>query len=128
MNSADRTILEADDEVFLDVYVKKGTDEILGATMVCRHAGEMISEITLAMTASAGLGTVARTIHPCPTQAEAIKKAGDVYNRTRLTPRVQKIFKSLVIMAAVILNIVMLPFFGGYILLWSRTSNPHEGN
>ena len=97
MNSADRTILEADDEVFLDVYVKIGTDEILGATMVCRHAGEMISEITLAMTASAGLGTVARNIHTCPTQAEAIKKAGDVYNRTRLTPRVQKIFKVLLI-------------------------------
>ena len=97
MNSVDRAILEADDEGFLDVYVKIGTGGILGATMVCLHAGKMISEITLAMTAGTGLGTVARTIHPCPTQAEAIKKAGDVYNRTRLTPRVQKIFKVLLI-------------------------------
>ena len=95
MNSVDRAILESDDDGFLDVYVKKGADEILGATMFCRHAGDMISEITLAMAAGAGLGTIARTIHPYPTQAEAIKKAGDAYNRTRLTPRVQKIFKTL---------------------------------
>ncbi len=95
MNSVDRAILEGDEDGFLDVYVKKGADEILGATMVCRHAGDMISEITVAMAAGAGLGTIARTIHPYPTQAEAIKKAGDAYNRTRLTPRVQKIFKAL---------------------------------
>ena len=95
MNTVDRAILEGDDEGFLDVYVKKGTDEILGATMVCRHAGDMISEVTVAMAAGAGLGTIARAIHPYPTQAEAIKKAGDAYNRTRLTPRVQKIFNTL---------------------------------
>jgi hypothetical protein len=63
--------------------------------MVCRHAGKMISVIALAMTAGTELGTVARTINPYPTQAEAIKKAGDVYNRTGLTPQVQKIFKVL---------------------------------
>ncbi|MGD9237292.1 MAG: mercuric reductase [Desulfobacterales bacterium] len=95
MNTVDRAILEGDDDGFLDVYVKKGTDDILGATMVCRHAGDMISEITVAMAAGAGLGTIARTIHPYPTQAEAIKKAGDAYNRSRLTPRVQKIFNTL---------------------------------
>ncbi len=95
MSTVDRAILEGDDDGFLDVYVKKGTDEILGATMVCRHAGDMISEITVAMEAGAGLGTITRTIHPYPTQAEAIKKAGDAYNRTRLTPRVQKIFNTL---------------------------------
>lgn len=95
MNSVDRAILESDDDGFLDVYVKKGADKILGATMVARHAGEMISEITLAMVADAGLGTIAKTIHPYPTQAEAIKKAGDAYSRSRLTPLVQNIFKVL---------------------------------
>ena len=63
--------------------------------MVARHAGDMISEITLAMVAGAGLGTLSKTIHPYPTQAEAIKKAGDAYNRTRLTPRVKSIFNTL---------------------------------
>jgi pyruvate/2-oxoglutarate dehydrogenase complex dihydrolipoamide dehydrogenase (E3) component len=95
MNSVDRAILEGDDDGFLDVYVKKGADKILGATMVARHAGDMISEITLDMVAGVGLGAIAKTIHPYPTQAEAIKKAGDAYNRTRLTPRVQNIFKTL---------------------------------
>jgi len=95
MNSVDRAILEGDDDGFLDVYVKKGADKILGATMVSRHAGDMISEITLAMVAGVGLGTIAKTIHPYPTQAEALKKAGDAYNRTRLTSRVQNIFKTL---------------------------------
>jgi pyruvate/2-oxoglutarate dehydrogenase complex dihydrolipoamide dehydrogenase (E3) component len=95
MNSVDRAILEGDDDGFLDVYVKKGTDKIVGATLVSRHAGDMISEITLAMVSGAGLGTIAKTIHPYPTQAEAIKKAGDAFNRTRLTPGVRKVFDAL---------------------------------
>jgi len=53
----------------------------------------MISEITLAMVGKLGLKTLARTIHPYPTQAEAIKKAADAYNRTRLTPFVKGLFQ-----------------------------------
>ncbi len=82
----DRAILEGEDEGFVKVHVQEGTDKILGATIVARHAGEMINEITLAMVGGLGLGTIARTIHPYPTQAEAIKRTGDAYNRTRLTP------------------------------------------
>lgn len=76
---------------FVKIYVKQGSDKILGATIIARHAGEMISEITTAMMAGAGLGTLARTIHPYPTQAEAIKKAADAWNRTRLTPTVARV-------------------------------------
>jgi hypothetical protein len=53
----------------------------------------MISEITVAMVARRGLGTIAAAIHPYPTQAEVIKKAADAYNRTRLTPRVKTLFE-----------------------------------
>lgn len=77
----------------LKIYVKKGSDKIVGATIVARHAGELISEITTAMMAGAGLATLSQTIHPYPTQAEAIKKAADAWNRTRLTPIVAAIFK-----------------------------------
>jgi hypothetical protein len=42
------------------------------------------------MAAGAGLGTIANVIHPYPTQAEALKKAADAWNRTRLTPFVKK--------------------------------------
>ncbi|MDA0203886.1 MAG: mercuric reductase [Acidobacteria bacterium] len=95
MSQVDRAILEGETEGFLKVHVKKGTDQILGATMVSRHAGESISEITLAMNAGAGLATIAKTIHPYPTQSEAIKKAADAYSRTRLTPTVKNIFDKL---------------------------------
>jgi len=95
MADVDRAILEGETEGFLKVHVKKGTDKILGATLVARHAGDMISEITLAMVAGTGLSTIAGTIHPYPTQAEVIKKAGDAYSRTRLTPRVKKLFETI---------------------------------
>jgi pyruvate/2-oxoglutarate dehydrogenase complex dihydrolipoamide dehydrogenase (E3) component len=88
----DRAILDGDAEGFVKVHVKKGTDRIVGATIVAEHAGEMISELTVAMVAGVGLGTIAKTIHPYPTQAEGIKKVADAYNRTRLTPRVKGLF------------------------------------
>lgn len=82
------------DDGFVKIYVKKGSDKILGATIIGRHAGEMISEITTAMMAGRGLGMLSQTIHPYPTQAEAIKKTADAWNRTRLTPLVAKVFKT----------------------------------
>jgi hypothetical protein len=55
----------------------------------------MINEITLAMVAGIGLRTLARVIHAYPTQAEAIKKAADAYNRTRFSPRIKARFHRL---------------------------------
>jgi pyruvate/2-oxoglutarate dehydrogenase complex dihydrolipoamide dehydrogenase (E3) component len=85
LNEVDRAIVDGEAEGFAKVHVKKGTDKILGATVVARHAGEMIGEITLAMTNNLGLGAIANTIHPYPTQAEAIRKAADEYSLRRLT-------------------------------------------
>jgi pyruvate/2-oxoglutarate dehydrogenase complex dihydrolipoamide dehydrogenase (E3) component len=93
MGRVDRAVLDGDTDGFVKVHVKKGTDRILGATIVARHAGEMISEVTLAMVGKLGLKTLSRTIHPYPTQAEALRKAGDAYNRTRLTPFVKGLFE-----------------------------------
>ncbi len=90
----DRAILDGEDDGFIKLHIKAGTDRILGATLVAEHAGEMLSELTLAITASIGLGTIARTIHPYPTQAECIKRVGDVFNRTRLTPPLRRLFKT----------------------------------
>ena len=88
----DRAILDGEDEGFIKVHVKQGTDRILGATLVARHAGEIVSELTLAITAGIGLGTIAGTIHSYPTQAECMKKVADAFNRTRLTPTVKELF------------------------------------
>jgi pyruvate/2-oxoglutarate dehydrogenase complex dihydrolipoamide dehydrogenase (E3) component len=92
LSDVDRAHLDGETEGFARIHLKKGGDRILGATIVARHAGEMISEILLAMTAGLGLSVVGRTIHPYPTQAEAIKKLADAYNRKRLTPFVKKLF------------------------------------
>lgn len=88
----DRAIADGEEDGFAKIHVKKGTDEILGATIVAQHSGEMISEITLAMVGGVGLKTISNVIHPYPTQAEAIKQIADDYNRARLTPRVKKLF------------------------------------
>jgi pyruvate/2-oxoglutarate dehydrogenase complex dihydrolipoamide dehydrogenase (E3) component len=85
MSGVDRAITEGDTEGFVKIHVKKGGDTIVGATVVARHAGEMISEITTAMAGRIGLGKLAAVIHPYPTRTEAIRKAGDLYNKTRLT-------------------------------------------
>ena len=86
MREIDRAVLDGEDQGFLKVHVRKGSDRILGATLVAGHAGEMISEITAVMVAGGGLGSLSGTIHPYPTQAEAIRRAANLYMKTRLTP------------------------------------------
>lgn len=91
LTDVDRAVLDGESEGFARVHLKKGSDRILGATIVARHAGEMISELSLAITSRLGLSAIGRTIHPYPTQAEAVKKLADAYNRTRLTPTVKRL-------------------------------------
>ena len=88
----DRAVLDGDEEGFLRVYLKRGSDRILGATLVTDHAGETISELTAAIVNGIGLGGLGRTIHPYPTQAESIRKAADAHRRGRLTPSVKRLF------------------------------------
>jgi len=91
----DRAILDGETEGFAKAILKQGSDQILGMTIVAPHAGDMIGEAVLAMRNEIGLGKFAETIHPYPTQAEALRKLGDAYNKTRLTPTVKKIFNAL---------------------------------
>jgi pyruvate/2-oxoglutarate dehydrogenase complex dihydrolipoamide dehydrogenase (E3) component len=90
----DRAILDGETTGFAKIHVRKGTDQIVGATIVSRHAGDMIGEVTLAMVGKLGLKTLAKTIHPYPTNGEALKKIGDAYSKTRLTPLVRWLFAS----------------------------------
>jgi len=93
MHAVDRAIADGEEEGFVKIHVREGTDKILGATIVARHAGDMINSITLAMVAGIGLSTIARTIHTYPTQAEAIRQAADAYSRTRLTPWIARLLR-----------------------------------
>jgi len=95
LNKIDRAIADGETAGFVKILHPQGKDKIIGATIVARHAGEMISEITTAMVHNIGLSKLSSVIHPYPTQAEGIKKAADAYRRTLLTPRSQTLLKGL---------------------------------
>jgi pyruvate/2-oxoglutarate dehydrogenase complex dihydrolipoamide dehydrogenase (E3) component len=92
LEDLDRAVVESEDAGFVKVLTARDSDKILGATMVGPHAGDLLHEFVLAMKAGIGLGTVASTIHAYPTFAELVRKVGDKYNKTRLTPRAKKVF------------------------------------
>jgi len=85
MAEIDRAICDGQTDGFARFHVdKKG--RIAAATVVARHAGDLISEVSLALTHHITMAGLAATIHPYPTQSEVLKRAGDQFNRTRLTP------------------------------------------
>jgi pyruvate/2-oxoglutarate dehydrogenase complex dihydrolipoamide dehydrogenase (E3) component len=93
MHEVDRAIADGEEVGFVKIHVKERTDRILGATIVATHAGDMINEITLAMVAGIGLGTLARVIHTYPTQGEAIRMAAEAYRHARLTATKQSLLQ-----------------------------------
>jgi len=94
LTEVNRAVTDGEDEGFVKIHTKKGTGEIVGATIVAAHAGEMISEVTLAMVGKIGLGRFVDVIHPYPVQAEGIKRAAGQLTRTRLTPTVKRLFET----------------------------------
>jgi pyruvate/2-oxoglutarate dehydrogenase complex dihydrolipoamide dehydrogenase (E3) component len=92
----DRAVLDGEPEGFARIHVDARSGRLLGATAVARHAGEMIGEPTLAIGQGLGAADLSATIHPYPTQAEAWRKLGDAWQRTRLTPRAKRILATLI--------------------------------
>ena len=88
----DRAVIDDETEGFCRILLARGTDRIVGATLVGAHAGETIGEVTLAITNKLGLSAIGRTMHPYPTQSEALRKAADAWRRRKLTPRVKGLF------------------------------------
>src|SRR5262245_12649956 len=93
LDEVDRAILDGEDEGFARIHVQKGTDTILGVTIVAAHAGDMISEITVLMKSGKGLTTLTCTIHPYPTQAEVLKKAGNLWRKAHFTEGARKVLR-----------------------------------
>jgi pyruvate/2-oxoglutarate dehydrogenase complex dihydrolipoamide dehydrogenase (E3) component len=89
----DRARLDGATEGFLRLHLRAGSDRILGATLVAEHAGDIISQITQAMTAGIGLGRLGETVFPYPTQAEVVRKAADQWRRRKLTPLAKRAFQ-----------------------------------
>jgi pyruvate/2-oxoglutarate dehydrogenase complex dihydrolipoamide dehydrogenase (E3) component len=91
LDEVDRAILDGDEEGFARIHVRKGTDKILGATIVAAHAGDMISEFSVLMKAGLGAKAIAGTIHPYPTQAEVIKKVVNLWRKAHFTQQTKTI-------------------------------------
>jgi pyruvate/2-oxoglutarate dehydrogenase complex dihydrolipoamide dehydrogenase (E3) component len=79
----ERAFIDGEEEGFAAIYTRRGSGEIVGATLVAAHAGEMISELTLAMTHKVPLQVLAETVHCYPTQAEVFQRIGLQYATTR---------------------------------------------
>ena len=92
MSASNRAVTDGEESGFVKVHVKQGTDTIVGATVVASHAGDLITQFTLAITQKIGLGAFGNVIYPYPTQGEAIKRTAGLFTRTRLTPTVQRLF------------------------------------
>ena len=90
MKAVDRAVVERTDAGFARVLVKRGSDKILGATIVGEHAGELIQEFVLAMKHGIGLKQIASTIYAYPTFASLVLKSAEKFNKKRLTPRARK--------------------------------------
>jgi pyruvate/2-oxoglutarate dehydrogenase complex dihydrolipoamide dehydrogenase (E3) component/uncharacterized membrane protein YdjX (TVP38/TMEM64 family) len=93
LTDVDRAVLDGEDDGFARVHYDKKTGRILGGTLVARHAGETLAELTLAIVAKQSMGVLSSTIHSYPTQAEVLRKVGDAYMRTKLTPTVKKVLE-----------------------------------
>jgi len=91
MSGLDRAVVENEEEGFAKVLLARGSDRILGATIVSARAGEVIHEVALAMTAGLGLSAIARTIHVYPTFSEILRQIADAKQRSRLTPLAKKV-------------------------------------
>jgi pyruvate/2-oxoglutarate dehydrogenase complex dihydrolipoamide dehydrogenase (E3) component len=79
MQDVDRAITDGQDEGFVKLHVREGTDQILGSTIVSSRASEMINEVSVAMSAGIGLRDLARVLHTYPAQSEAIRMAAMAY-------------------------------------------------
>jgi len=90
LRDVNRAVTDGEEDGFVKVHVARGTDRILGATIVAAHAGEMLSEVTLAIVGKLGLRAILKTIHPYPTQAEGIKRAAGLHARQKATPTVKR--------------------------------------
>ena len=95
LDEVDRAILDGEDDGFARIHIQKGTDKIVGATIVATHAGEMINEFSVLMKAGLGAKVIAGTIHPYPTQAEVNKKVVNLWRKAHFTPRTKALLMKL---------------------------------
>jgi pyruvate/2-oxoglutarate dehydrogenase complex dihydrolipoamide dehydrogenase (E3) component len=81
LSKVERAFIDGEEDGFAVLYTRKGTDDIVGATLVAAHAGEMISELTLAITNKLPMKALAETVHCYPTQAKLFRRIALAYGK-----------------------------------------------
>jgi pyruvate/2-oxoglutarate dehydrogenase complex dihydrolipoamide dehydrogenase (E3) component len=92
-NELDRAITDSETTGYVKVLTARGADRILGATVVGVHAGDVLHEIVVAAKHGIGLSKLSGTIHAYPTLSSSVQRVADSFQRTKLTPRVARIFR-----------------------------------
>ncbi len=92
-HTIDRAVIDGDEEGLLKIHVRRGTDRIVGATIIGRQAGDMISQITLAMVHGIGLRGIAEVLYLYPTHIEAIRKAADACVQASPSPARRRLLR-----------------------------------
>lgn len=88
----DRAVVESETEGFVKVLTAEGSDRILGAAVVAERGGDLVHSYALAMKAGVGLKALSGMIHAYPTYAEVVRRTGDQYQKSRLTPMARAVF------------------------------------
>jgi pyruvate/2-oxoglutarate dehydrogenase complex dihydrolipoamide dehydrogenase (E3) component len=83
MQDVDRAITDGLDDGFIKIYVRQGTDRILGATIVATRASELINEMSVIMNAGIGMRRLATIVHAYPSQSDAIRLAAVAFVKSR---------------------------------------------
>jgi pyruvate/2-oxoglutarate dehydrogenase complex dihydrolipoamide dehydrogenase (E3) component len=83
----DRALLDGEEEGRVRLHIHRRTGRLVGASIAARHAGDLLATIAVAMTAGITIQSLARTILPYPTQAEAIRRIADQYTLDQWGPR-----------------------------------------
>ncbi len=82
------------DEGLTRILFDSATDRIIGAGIVGTNAGDLISEIALAMEMGCDAADVGLTVHPHPTLSETIAFAADAYEGTLTDLYMPKVAKA----------------------------------
>ena len=91
LTDVDRAVIDGEADGFLRIHHLRG--RVIAATLVAPRAGELIGYIASLMRRRGSIGDLSSEIFPYPTLADALRKAGDAYRRTRLTPRVRSVLR-----------------------------------
>ena len=81
-SASGRAIANARDEGFVKLLFDKANGRVIGGGIVGLNAGDLISEICLAIEMGADAEDIGRTIHPHPTLGESIGLAAEVLTGT----------------------------------------------